>query len=161
MIRFLMLFVALVIGLTLFINIPQVDLHLVTPYVEGITFLSGSVYGLADSSVESNHTYLRHPDFSVNIKKGCDGIVASIILISACIAFPSSWKMKIKGIIMGYLLIFLLNLVRILILFTLGVQGKMEMFHLVHAYVAQFIVIIGAMVFWVYWAGKTRPGVPE
>ena len=156
MIRFIVVFFALVIGFTWLIKLPLIDEWIISPYVAGITSLSGFLYGIIDNSVETGGTYLRHPDFSVNIKKGCDGIVAAIILVSACIAFPSTWKMKIAGIVEGYLLIFVLNIVRILLLFSLGVHGHMEIFNLVHVYVAQFIVIIGAMVFWIYWAGKTR-----
>ena len=156
MLRFILAFFGLVVGLTLLIQIPFVDKHIVLPYVQGITALSGWIYGLFDSTVETSRTFMSNSSFSVNIKRGCDGIVATIILISACIAFPSSWKMKFKGIIQGYLLIFMLNLIRILVLFALGVNGQMRLFNLVHTYVAQFIVIVCVMVFWVYWAGKTR-----
>jgi len=157
-IRFLAIFALLVTGFTLIIKLPFIDQWIISPYVEGITSVAAMVYGIFDSSVEASMTYLRHPEFSVNIKKGCDGIIASIILVSACIAFPSTWKMKIAGIISGYILIFALNIARILVLFTMGVHGEMKLFNLVHVYVAQFIVIVGAMVFWIYWAGKTRAG---
>jgi len=155
-VRFLILFFLLVAGLSLLIKLPAVDQWIITPYVEGITSIAGFISGIASGSVEASRTYLHHPDFSVNIKKGCDGIIATIILVSACIAFPSTWKMKVLGILSGYLLIFILNIARILLLFSLGVHGEMELFNLVHVYVAQFIVIVGAMVFWIYWAGKTR-----
>jgi exosortase H (IPTLxxWG-CTERM-specific) len=161
MLRFILAFFALVVGLTLFIQIPLVDRYIVLPYVQGITVLSGWIYGLFDSTVETSRTFMSQGGFSVNIKRGCDGIVATIILVSACIAFPSTWKMKFKGIVQGYLLIFILNLFRILVLFALGVNGQIRLFNLVHTYVAQFIVIACVMVFWIYWAGKTRADPPR
>lgn len=161
MVRFLVLFFGMVLGLSLLIQIPFVDRALVLPYVEFITYVSGAIYRIFDASVETSQTLISHSNFVVNIKRGCDGIVATIILVSACLAFPAPWRKKASGLIQGYSLIFILNLIRIEVLFALGVNGHMDLFQMIHTYVAQFIVIISAMVYWLYWAGTTRSPAPR
>lgn len=156
-IQFVLIFFALTVALTLLIRRPQVDENIILPYTEWLASLTGTLFSLAGLSVQASGTFLIHETFSVNIRKGCDGIVATMVLLSACVAFPSSWIHKVRGLIGGFLLIFILNLFRILVLFLLGVAGWMDAFNFVHTYVAQFAVIASAMVFWIYWAGKERP----
>lgn len=92
----------------------------------------------------------------MSIRRGCDGIVATILLVSACLAYPLSWKRRLSGVLLGYLLIFSLNLIRIVGLFVAGLKGSAQTFGIVHTYVSQFVVIALAMVFWIYWVGRER-----
>lgn len=156
-IQFILVFFAMTVGLTLLIRIPLIDEKIILPYTEWLASLTGTLFSVLGLSVKASGTFLTHEAFSVNIRKGCDGVVAAMILMSACVAFPSSWLHKVRGLIGGFLLIFVLNLIRILILFLLGVMGWNDAFDFVHTYVAQFAVIAGAMVFWIYWAGREQP----
>ena len=92
----------------------------------------------------------------MDIRKGCDGVVATLILISACLAYPLSWHQRFWGTVWGYLLIQVLNLIRIVGLFLLIQRGSHQIFDFFHTYVSQFIVIAAAMVFWIYWVGRQR-----
>lgn len=69
------------------------------------------------------------------------------------------WISRILGTLYGYLLIFSLNMVRIVGLFLLGASGSRALFDFFHVYVSQFAVIALTMVFWLYWAGRNRPVV--
>ena len=90
----------------------------------------------------------------MNIRRGCDGVVATILLVSACLAYPLAWKSRLSGVLWGYVLIFALNLVRVVGLFIAGLKGSEQTFGFLHTYVSQFIVIALTMVFWIYWAGR-------
>ena len=92
----------------------------------------------------------------MNIRRGCDGVVATILLVSACLAYPLAWKSRLSGVLWGYVLIFALNLVRIVGLFIAGLNGSEQTFGFLHTYVSQFIVIALTMVFWIYWVGRER-----
>ena len=95
----------------------------------------------------------------MSIRRGCDGIVATILLVSACLAYPLSWKRRLSGVLLGYLLIFSLNLIRIVGLFVAGLKGSAQTFGIVHTYVSQFVVIALAMVFLdlLGWKRANRP----
>jgi len=157
--RFVVVFFVLAATLTLLLQITWVDGNLVGPYVEAITAIAGVVLELLGRDVEVTTTIIREQGFAVDIRRGCDGIVASILLISACLAFPMQWRSRIQGTLYGYLLIFALNMVRIVGLFLLGASGSRALFDFFHVYVSQFAVIALTMVFWLYWAGRNRPVV--
>jgi exosortase/archaeosortase family protein len=161
-VRFIVFFFLLVLGFTFLVRLPLIDEGLILPYTKFITWISSKSFLLAGIEVEAISTYMRHPSFSVDIRRGCDGVVATLILVSACIAFPAPWWKKIRGVLWGYVLIFVLNLVRVVVLFSLGMKGWMEAFEFVHTYIAQFVVIAAAMIFWVYWASRLdNPGIAE
>ncbi len=154
-------FIGLFFGLVLLLNVviawSWVDSNIILPYTEAITGFSGQVLNLIGYPVTRTSTILRSDNFAVDIRRGCDGVVATVLLISACLAYPSNFRQKLFGAAAGYGLIFFLNLLRIIVLFILGDEGAMEMFDFVHTYVAQFAVIALTMVFWVYWAGRQKP----
>jgi exosortase/archaeosortase family protein len=58
------------------------------------------------------------------------------------------------GTLLGYGLIFALNLLRIIVLFLIGLSESTQTFHFFHIYVSQFAVIAFTMVFWIFWAGR-------
>ena len=88
--RFVAVFFVLAAALTLLLQVPWVDKNLVGPYVETITAVAGITLKSLGRDVEVNSTIIREKAFAVNIRRGCDGIVAPILLISACLAFPCS-----------------------------------------------------------------------
>ncbi len=134
-----------------------VDENLILPYTRWLARLSGHIFSVIGMPVIVQDTFLRHSAFAVDIRRGCDGVVATIVLLSALLAFPAFWKDRLRGAVLGFTLIFVLNLIRIFVLFGLGVAGQTALFHFVHTYVAQMAVIIAAMVYWVYWTGTARP----
>ncbi len=156
-VRFIAVFFVLVVGLNLLIGLAWVDRNVVLPYTEVITALSASALELAGYRIHQQGTIMRSSSFAVDIRRGCDGVVATILLVSACLAYPAGWRQRLLGTALGYSLIFLLNLIRILVLFALGAQGAMDLFDFVHTYVAQFAVIALTMVFWISWASRQRP----
>lgn len=155
-IRFVVLFFVLVLGFNVLMEISWVQENLVIPYTIVIARISAGVLGLFDNSIQVSDTIIRSDSFAVDIRRGCDGVIATIILISACLAFPMTWNQRASGALLGYLLIQLLNLVRIVGLFLLGAAGAVNLFDFFHTYVSQFFVIALTMVFWIYWIGRQK-----
>jgi exosortase/archaeosortase family protein len=106
--------------------------------------------------VTTQGTGIFHAAFAVDIRRGCDGVEATILLVSACLAYPLSWRNRALGTVWGYLLIFVANLIRVVGLFLIGAKASLATFNLFHVYVSQFAVIALTMVFWIYWIGRAR-----
>lgn len=156
-VRFVVVFFALALGFNLLISLNWVDENVIFPYTKLITNVSSKTLAVLGYEPVHRDTFIHSAKFAVDIRRGCDGVVATILLVSACLAYPAGWKQRLFGTLAGYALISVLNLLRIVVLFGLGHHGRMEMFNFVHTYVAQFIVIAFTMVFWIYWAGRQRP----
>jgi len=91
------------------------------------------------------------PGLSIEIINGCNGYLATIILLSAMLAFPSGWLPKALGVFGGPVMIFLLNQVRIVSLYLIGLYFP-SLFKETHLYVWQTLLITATLVVWVAWA---------
>ncbi|HMQ08001.1 MAG TPA: archaeosortase/exosortase family protein [Saprospiraceae bacterium] len=88
--------------------------------------------------------------FSIQIKKGCDAIAPMILYVLAILFFPVPFKHKPKGILVGLLLIFILNIIRIVTLYLTGKYVR-SLFDIMHTDVWQIIFIIFTLYIWLVW----------
>ena len=156
-VRFVLTFFFCAAVLSLAIQIPWVTEQLVVPYTSFLARLSAQILGLIGLPPTVAGTSLSRAGVTVEIRRGCDGLEAAILLISACLAYPARWKSRLTGTLMGFVLIFVINIFRIVGLSYLGFTGNQQDFDFAHIYVAQFAIIAVTMVFWVFWAGKQKP----
>ena len=79
--------------------------------------------------------------FAVNVKRGCDAIEPMALFSSFIIVFPKSWKQKLLGLSVGLSLLFILNIIRIITLFLMGVYYP-DYFDYMHLEIWQLLFII-------------------
>ena len=94
-------------------------------------------------------------DFSIQIKKGCDAIAPMILYTLSILFFPVKWKHKPKGILIGILLLFTLNIIRIV---TLYLTGKYipSIFDMMHTDIWQILFIVFTLYLWLIWLRKVN-----
>jgi exosortase H (IPTLxxWG-CTERM-specific) len=102
---------------------------------------------------------LRAPGgFGVEMRDGCNAVNVTILLWSAVLAFPASWKRKALGLIAGSAVIQALNIVRFISLFYVG-QYSMTWFDFTHAYLWESLLVLDTMVvFWLWVKHTVRLG---
>ncbi len=97
--------------------------------------------------------------FSVNIEHGCDAIEPSALFISAVLAFPASMMTKLPGLLAGTVALALMNLIRIVSLFYMGIF-RPAWFEVLHIDVWQPVFVVLSLTFWIIWAWwATKPKV--
>ncbi len=72
------------------------------------------------------------------------------LYIAGIVAFPALLKKKFTGLIVGLLVIFFLNIVRIVALFLTGIYMP-SLFEAMHVEVWQVIFILVAIALWFIW----------
>jgi exosortase family protein XrtM len=90
------------------------------------------------------------PGGSLVIKIGCEGIEALFILIAALLSVTMAWRAKLSGMLLGLMLIYVVNEMRILILFYAFRTDK-ALFQLLHGTIAPLALIAIAGLFYHYW----------
>ncbi|MBV2120026.1 MAG: exosortase H [Candidatus Thiodiazotropha taylori] len=152
MLRFALLFSAILIGLFTLELMPFGQQWVVIPFTAFIAEVSAWLIQLFDHGVHSYGIVLldKASGFAVSIEAGCNGIEASIVLIAAMLAFPASWRMKLIGIGVGILAIQAMNLLRIISLFYLG-QWNQTAFEWAHLYIWQSLIILDVLVVFLIW----------
>ncbi len=94
---------------------------------------------------------------SLEIVVECTGFYESLILIAAVLAYPSRLNRKLVGVVVFLILIFAVNLLRMIGLSLIG-QYSMSLFNLVHLYVLRISSILIIVLLWVLWILKAEPG---
>jgi exosortase family protein XrtM len=97
------------------------------------------------------------------IEEGCEGTEGIILVIAALMAFEMPVLIKFFGIVLGSLLLYMSNLVRIVALYY-SLRYRPEFFDVLHMYIGQsFYIFVGA-VFFIFWIQiavsrrETQPG---
>ena len=152
MLRFMLLFLVILVGLFAAELLQPVERHVILPFTSAIAQVCVWIVGLFDSNVIAYGKVLQSTrvDFAISIERGCNGVEAVIILVAAMLAFPAPWKHKLAGIGIGFLAIQALNLVRIISLFYLG-QWNRFWFDLFHSYLWQALIVLDALVVFLIW----------
>ncbi len=94
--------------------------------------------------------------YALTIQRGCDAIEPSVLFLSGVLAFPATFRSKLPGILFGTLCLMLLNIVRIVSLYYIGVYYP-GAFEFMHVQVWQAVFIFIAIFFWILWAAWALP----
>lgn len=101
-------------------------------------------------------------EFSISVAQGCDALEPMAIYLFIVLLFPIAFKAKLPAMVLGLPFLFVLNQVRIISLFFMGVYTP-KLFDFTHIVVWQVLFIIIALlmvVYWLYWANKRYLIIP-
>jgi exosortase H (IPTLxxWG-CTERM-specific) len=152
MARFFLIFLSVLVVLFGVEMLNPVQIAVVHPWTGWLARASAVIAHLIDPSVIAHDRVLQSPKtgFGVSIEAGCNGVEATIVLIAAMLAFPSSWKMKLWGIGLGFVAVQGVNLIRIVSLFFIG-QWSFKVFEFAHLYMWQALIMLDVLVVWLLW----------
>ena len=153
-VRTIALFVLVLVGLELvyvFTNqsAPMVTLTQATAQV--VTWM----LALVGELVRIDGTVIYSPQFNMRIVSECTAITPIIVLAAATVAVPAPVGSKLKGIILGASVLHLVNLVRIISLYYVGVTWP-DMVEFVHLVLWQAVLVVLAVGLWGFWAQRVR-----
>jgi len=106
--------------------------------------------------VKSIGDSLTSGDFSIRIRNGCDAIEATAILLCAMLIYPTSWKNKSIGLLVGLLLLVILNIIRIMSLYFINIYIP-SIFDVMHVSIWQVLFIVFPILiilWWIKWSNK-------
>jgi exosortase H (IPTLxxWG-CTERM-specific) len=130
-------------------------------YSNAIVIVTAKILGIFGiDPITYQGTLLHLPSISLDVEFGCNGLEAVMIYAVAVITFPAKWKNKLIGFIGGFLVIQVLNLIRIAALAYTGVYHR-DLFDLIHIYVAQGVMIAVALGTFVLYLSYLSHGQPE
>ena len=112
----------------------------------GILTLFGHAAVVAGSTVQTDV-------FGISVVTACTGLFTTGLYVIAVLAFPARWRARAIGLAMGIGGIFVLNLIRLVSLYFIGVHfpGVLD---LAHQGIWQAVFIVFAVVLWLLWAGR-------
>jgi exosortase/archaeosortase family protein len=118
--------------------------------------LSSFILNLFGMGTVANRECISSSVFSVNIARGCDAVEAMALFASAMLAYPSKWNDKLIGFLASILVLFVLNISRVVSLFLTGIYfpKAFEFMHVEFWQVLFVIFAIGLLFIWIKWTEK-------
>ncbi len=152
MIRFIALFIVLLVGLFTIELLEPVQRHVVLPWTTALAHISGWLIRLFDPEVIAQGKVLWRSTTGagVSIEAGCNGVEACIMLIAAVLSFPSGVLMKVAGIVIGIVAVQSVNVLRVITLFYL-VEWNYAWFEFAHLYLWQALIMFDVLIVWLVW----------
>ena len=150
--RFALLFISLLVGIAL--AYPALRLRFGHEVRAVELFTADLVYRLldlftADARLATNGiVFFGH--FPVAIIDECTGIYEAILLGAALLAFPTTWGKTAIGFLLGFPLIYAMNVARIAMLLVVG-RYFPQIFEFMHVYFWQVTMIAMVSTTWLAW----------
>ena len=119
-------------------------------YLEANAWLSNIILNVMGQHSHVTDVIISSPKFAMAIRRGCDAVEPTWLFCAAVVAFPVPWKRKIMGILAGIVILQLLNLLRIVTLYFIGIHFP-GFFDAAHLEIWPTIFIIVAIVLWIGW----------
>ena len=141
---------------------PFVDREFVAPFSLGITAASSLLIEIFGGSVDIFGDILRSPisGFAVKVDNGCSGLEAVILICAAVLAFPTTWKLRLIGVLGCSAAILGVNLIRIISLFYIG-QYSMKWFEWAHLYAWDILIMVDGVIAILLWIRYAIPRTPQ
>lgn len=149
---FVAIFLASLLLFSIVIRVDAIDKSLIVPFtalIARVSSLTLNLFGLGTSVFGT--VIMGGEGFAVDILNGCNGIYVVGIVVSAVLAFPSTKKEKLVGLLLGVTGVQVVNLIRIVSLYYIGLTNP-ALFDRFHHYVWQTGVIVLSMAIWIFWA---------
>ena len=115
-----------------------------------LVMITAWIFKAFDLLVSTQGTIIHLKGFSMNVLFGCNGLEAFLIYTVGIISFPSKWKIKLYGMLYGFIILQVINILRIVGLGFAGIYMKSS-FDFIHVYLAQSIMIVVAVVMFIIW----------
>jgi exosortase H (IPTLxxWG-CTERM-specific) len=132
----------------------------IIPFTSFIATASSLVIQLLGGQAHASGTRLAGAGIALDLRNGCNGVWATLIYVSAVLAFPSSLRSKLWGAALGVIAIFLVNLIRVVSLYFIVLYYP-SAFEGAHIYVWQSVIIAAAVLLWLFWAQRVTSFGPQ
>lgn len=127
--------------------------HVVDPWTETVATVARGTLNLLGEDVHQSRNLIYTRGYGLDIIDGCNGITPLSLLLAGVLAFPTRWRARLWGLLIGVPAVLLVNLARIVALWYLGLHYP-EWFDRSHLYVAQAFVILATGGVWLWWLAR-------
>jgi exosortase family protein XrtM len=131
-----------------------IDIATVQPGTAAINLIA------PDANAQASGHRIVSPHGSISILNGCEGTETMFLLIAAMVAFNAPWRKKLKGVVLGMLMIYALNQVRIIALFFAALHDR-KWFDMLHGIIAPTLIIVMSILFFLWWTSSNTTGGNE
>ncbi len=124
-------------------------------YLKAYAWLASGVINFFGQGSQLSEVTITSPHFSMAIRRGCDAVEPTWLFCAAVLSYPGPPGCKAVGILVGVVVLQVLNLVRIVSLYFIGVYLP-SFFNTAHLEIWPVVFIVLAIVMMVGWIDWTK-----
>ena len=102
-----------------------------------------------DATTEGRFIYAQ--SFTVEIVDECNGLLATSLLVAACLSYPASWRHRFLGVLSSILFVFSLNQIRLVSVMLVGTYHRESVQFFEEVFIRAIHWLIALLFFW-FWA---------
>ena len=118
-----------------------------------LALISSGVLNLFGQNTIVIGTTVQSSLFGISVVTACTGIFITGLFLIAVVALPVRWTAKLIGVGIGIGGIFLVNIIRLVSLYFIGVHWP-TFLDQAHQLIWQSLLIVIAVALWLFWAGR-------
>ena len=126
-------------------------------YTKAILFITAKILEVMGLLCTCHGSIITIAGISLDVKFGCNGLEAVMIYSVGILSFPATWKKKFLGIVAGFIVIQIINIIRIVALAYSCIYFK-TLFEYIHIYIAQGMMIAVALGIYLLWISYAKEG---
>ncbi|MCP4006210.1 MAG: hypothetical protein GY725_18660 [bacterium] len=145
------LYIALVVGVSNLLVVEYVDREILSYARHAIAAGAGWVLNALGFAARVSGERVFLSSSAVQIVNSCTGIDVAVFLASAVLVFPASWGARVRGVLLSFAVVLVVNFLRVLTL-CYFINSSTEMFDLTHLYIwPAFITLVclGTLLYWI------------
>ena len=119
-------------------------------YLEANAWLANAILRGLGQPTHVSEVTIQSPQFVMAIRRGCDAVEPTWLLCAAMISFPVPFLHKLRGMLAAIVLLQVLNLVRIVTLYWIGIHLP-GFFNSAHLELWPTLFIVVAIAFFIGW----------
>jgi exosortase/archaeosortase family protein len=151
--RFVAQFVALVVLFYVVTDAPWYEDGLLPVVMTQQAAASAWILQWLDVAVQTDGVHLRGDGLALEIAEGCDAFESMALHASACLAYSAPWLHKARAIVVGGVILFVVNILRIAALFAVGLWAN-DWFHVAHTEIMPGVIILVAFLLFFDWVRR-------
>ena len=133
------------------------------PITKIVTYQSAALISLAEDNITVGHIndsanvpIMQHDRRVINVFEGCNSVNVMIVFISFIVAYSGTWKKNITFGLIGVVLIYLANLLRVAFLFLVA-KYYPDNLYFVHKYLFTGVIYVLVFFLWYLWVKRIWP----
>jgi len=156
---FVFRFIVLLAGFYAFSALPWFRESLMPRYLTWSAWSGSFLLQLLGEQTQVVGLSIVSPRFALSVFRGCDGIDAAALFVSAVLAFQAPWLSRLTGLLAGVAFLVAANAFRIISLYYVGAL-RPDLFELAHVDIWQPLFVIVVALTFVTWAKSASRSPP-
>ncbi len=103
-----------------------------------------------DEAVHAVEHRLISKSVRLSVLNGCEGTETIFLIVAAIMAFPARWKYKLAGLVLGVILIYAANQLRIVGLYYI-LRYERDWFSAIHGFIGPTVIIMIGCLYYIWW----------